>query len=46
VSLKLTSQGRRKLSHVHSVKAVLITTLHSSSGAKLNLGPRTVTLHR
>lgn len=45
VSLKLTAQGRRKLSHIHSAKAVLITTLHSSSGAKLNLAPRTVTLH-
>jgi hypothetical protein len=46
VPMKLTSQGRRKLGHLHSAKAVLITTLRSSSGAYLNLQPRTVTLHR
>jgi hypothetical protein len=46
VSLKLTAEGRRKLKHAHSAKVVLVTTLHASSGAKLNLGIRTVSLHR
>jgi hypothetical protein len=46
VSLKLTAQGRRRLKHARSAKVVLVTTLHASSGAKLNLGFRTVTLHR
>jgi hypothetical protein len=46
VLLKLTSNGRRKLKSMHSAKAVLVTTLRSSSGATLNLGRRSVTLHR
>ncbi len=46
VKIKLTAQGRRRLRHAHSVKAVLVTTLRSASGAKLNLGRRSVTLHR
>ncbi len=45
VHLRLTSRGRRKLKSAHSLKAVLITTLRSTTGAKLNLGRRTVTLH-
>jgi hypothetical protein len=46
VSLKLTAKGRRKLKSAKSAKAVLITTLHTSSGASLNLARRTVSLHR
>ncbi len=46
VSLKLTAQGRRRLRHAHSAKVVLVTTLRASSGAKLSLGSRTVSLHR
>jgi hypothetical protein len=46
VSLKLTAQGRRKLLHARSAKVVLVTTLKASSGAKLNLGLRAVTLRR
>ena len=45
VILHVTSQGRRKLRHSGRVRAVLITTLHSSSGAKLDLERRTLTLH-
>jgi hypothetical protein len=46
VSLKLTAQGRRKLKHARGAHVVLVTTLQATSGAKLNLGLRTVTLHR
>jgi hypothetical protein len=46
VSLKLTAKGRRKLKSAKSVKAVLITTLHTSSGASLSLARRAVSLHR
>jgi hypothetical protein len=46
VTLHATSSGRRKLKHTGSVKAVLITTLHSNSGAKLTLERRTLVLHR
>ncbi|MGD0452629.1 MAG: hypothetical protein ABSB69_03460 [Solirubrobacteraceae bacterium] len=46
VSLKLTSKGRLKLKSAKNAKLVLITTLRSASGAKLNLGHRTVLLHR
>jgi hypothetical protein len=46
VLLKLTSKGRLRLKSAKNVRAVLITTLHSNSGAKLNLARRTVSLHR
>jgi hypothetical protein len=46
VSLKLTAKGRRKLKSAKSVKAVLVTTLRTSSGGSLNLARRTVSLHR
>jgi hypothetical protein len=46
VSLKLTVKGRRKLKSAKSVKAVLITTLHTSSGASLSLARRVISLHR
>ena len=46
VHLKLTNKGRARLRSAHSLKAVLITTLRSSSGAKINLGRRTISLHR
>ncbi len=45
VLLKATSKGRRKLKSHGKFKAVLITTLHSSSGAKLTLARRSITLH-
>jgi hypothetical protein len=46
VSLKLTSKGRLKLKSTKHAKLVLITTLRTSSGAKLNLARRTISLHR
>jgi hypothetical protein len=46
VVLHATTQGRRKLKHSKHVAAVLITTLHSSSGQTLTLERRTVSLHR
>ena len=46
VLLRVTAKGRRLLKHRSKVQVVLVTTLHSTSGAKLNLARRTVTLHR
>lgn len=46
VTIRPTSKGRRILGHRRSVRAKLVTTLHSASGAKLSLGVRTVTLDR
>ena len=46
VLLHLTARGRHRLKSSKSVKAVLITTLRSSSGASINLARRTITLHR
>jgi hypothetical protein len=46
VLLRTTSKGRHVLGHSHSVRAVLLTTLKTGSGAKLSLPTRTVTLHR
>jgi hypothetical protein len=46
VLIRVTSKGRRILGHRRRVRAELVTTLHSSSGATLSLGVRTVTLSR
>jgi hypothetical protein len=46
VLIKVTAQGRRLLRHRGKVQLVLVTTLQSTSGAKLNLARRTVTLKR
>jgi hypothetical protein len=46
VRIRLTSSGRKRLKHATRVKAVLVTTLISRSGAKLSLGHRTISLHR
>ena len=46
VLIKVTAKGRRLLSHRGQVQLVLVTTLSSTSGAKLNLARRTVTLKR
>jgi hypothetical protein len=46
VTLHATAAGRRKLKHSGSVKAVLVTTLHSNSGAKLTLERRSLSLRR
>ncbi len=46
VTLKLTARGRRRLEHAHNVRLVLVTTLHATTGAKLNLGRRSISLHR
>ena len=43
--LHVTRRGRNQLKHMKRVHAVLITTLHSASGAKLNLERKSVTLH-
>ena len=45
VHLKLTSKGRHKLKTVSHATVVLVTTLRTGSGAKLNLARRTVSLH-
>lgn len=46
VVLKATRRGRHKLKGAKQIHGVLITTLRSTSGAKLSLGRRSVTLHR
>jgi hypothetical protein len=46
VLLKLTAKGRHELKSAKNLKVVLVTTLHSNSGATLNLERRTVSLHR
>jgi hypothetical protein len=46
VLIRPTGKGRHLLSHRGQVRLVLVTTLHSNTGAKLNLARRTVTLHR
>jgi hypothetical protein len=46
VTIRLTAQGRRALKHARSLRAVLVTTLHSASGSSLSLGRRSVSLHR
>jgi hypothetical protein len=42
--LHATAKGRALLKHRQRIKAVLITTLHSTSGAKLTVSRRSVTL--
>jgi hypothetical protein len=44
VLIRVTAKGRRLLRHRGKVQLVLVTTLRSTSGAKLNLARRTVTL--
>jgi hypothetical protein len=46
VLLKLTAKGRSKLKSAKSVKLVLVTTLRTSSGEKVNLPRRIVSLRR
>jgi hypothetical protein len=46
VLLRVTGKGRHLLRHHSQVRLVLVTTLRSNTGAKLNLPRRTVTLHR
>jgi len=46
VHLHVTGKGRHALGHGRRVRAVLVTTLKTGSGAKLNLPTRTVTLDR
>ncbi len=46
VLIRVTAKGRHLLSHRSKVRLVLVTTLRSNTGAKLNLARRTVTLHR
>jgi hypothetical protein len=46
VRIRVNSKGRRALKHVKLVKLVLITTLRSSSGVRINLGRRTISLKR
>jgi len=45
VLLKVTKKGRSRLRSARSVHAVLLTTLHSSSGGKLGLGRKHVSIH-
>ncbi len=44
VVLRVTKKGRAALKHDRRIKAVLVTTLRSGSGAKLSLSRRSVTL--
>jgi hypothetical protein len=46
VVLHVTAKGRHDLSHSHSVRAELVTTLKTGAGAKLNLPTRIVTFNR
>jgi hypothetical protein len=46
VMIRVTAKGHRVLSRSHRVRAELITTLKATSGAKLDLETRTVTLNR
>jgi hypothetical protein len=46
VRLRVTTQGKHTLRHSHKVRAELVTTLKTGSGAKLNLQTRAVTLDR
>jgi hypothetical protein len=46
VTLHVTGRGRHVLDHSRRVRAVLVTTLKTSSGVKLNLQTRAVTLDR
>jgi hypothetical protein len=46
VALHPTKRGRQKLRSAHNIVAVLITTLRSTGGARLNLQRHTLTLHR
>lgn len=46
VLIGVTAKGRRLLRHRSQVRLVLVTTLRSNTGAKLNLARRTVTLKR
>jgi hypothetical protein len=46
VMLHATAKGRHVLGHSHRMRAVLVTTLKTGSGVKLNLQTRTVTLDR
>ncbi len=46
VLIRVTAKGRRLLRHRSKVRLVLVTTLRSNTGAKLNLERRTVSLHR
>ena len=46
VVLHVTRRGRQRLHSAHSIAVVLITTLHSTGGATLNLQRHTLTLHR
>lgn len=46
VVLHLTSEGRRRLRHARSVRAILETTLLSDSGAKLALERHSLSLYR
>jgi hypothetical protein len=44
--LRLTPRGRARLRVAKNARVVLLTTLHSASGAKLVLERKSVTLHR
>jgi hypothetical protein len=46
VLIRVTAKGRHLLSHPGQARLVLVTTLHSKTGAKLNLPRRTITLRR
>ncbi len=45
VVLRATAKGRRRLKAHGSFRTVLITTLHASSGARITLARRSITLH-
>lgn len=45
VLLRVTKKGRSRLRSAKSAHAVLLTTMHSTSGAKLSLAHKSVTIH-
>jgi hypothetical protein len=46
VLVRATAHGRRALKHAKSVKLVLITTLRSTTGRRIDLGRHSITLKR
>lgn len=46
VTLRLTRHGRSRLRSAHKITVVLITTLRTTGGTRLNLPRRTLKLHR
>jgi len=46
ITLRLTRHGRSRLRSAHNITVVLLTTLRTTGGSRLNLPRRTLKLHR